>query len=293
MTAALTQADIEAAFLAACQGELDAVKPGNVHRAAPGHGMDVTHFERAAKAAAPFIADRGSGVGERILHATRASVDASGVNTNLGIVLLSAPLAKAAGETTFDIGLRRRLGTILAHLNERDAEAAFEAVRIANPAGLGKVGSGDVGSDAPRMTLLAAMHLAADRDRIANAYVTTFADVFDFALPVLKEARIAAPEGTLAVTTLHMTLMAQFPDTHIERKYGRDVAEGVRRDAAALAPQWQPVATAKSLEKLMEFDAFLKERRLNPGTTADFVVATLFVEDLLARKHRSASAISY
>jgi triphosphoribosyl-dephospho-CoA synthase len=29
----------------------------------------------------------------------------------------------------------------------------------------------------------------------------------------------------------------------------------------------------------------LKERGLNPGTTADFVVATLFAEGLVERKH--------
>ena len=72
------------------------------------------------------------------------SVAATGLNANLGIVLLAAPLAKAASETTIDVGLRRRLGQILSELDERDAEDAFAAIRLANPAGLGKVKEGDI-----------------------------------------------------------------------------------------------------------------------------------------------------
>lgn len=286
MKCARDEREISAAFLAACNAELDALKPGNVHRYSPGHGMEVLHFEQAAEAAAGPIAEPGASVGKRILRATEASVAATGLNTNLGIVLLCAPLAKAAGETTFDVGLRRRLGLILSALDEHDADDAFKAIRIANPAGLGTVEKGDVGAEPQHLTLLTAMRLAADRDRIANAYVSAYADVFDFALPVLQEAEaLAIPDTTFAVTTLHMSLLAEFADTHIIRKFGREIAETVREEARALRPQWSPVATAKSLPALLDFDAKLKHRGLNPGTTADFVVTTLFAGALIERKH--------
>ena len=80
--------EIKAAFLAACRAELDALKPGNVHRHSAGHGMEVAHFERAAEAAAGPIADPTLSVGQRILRATEMSVAATGLNANLGIVLL-------------------------------------------------------------------------------------------------------------------------------------------------------------------------------------------------------------
>lgn len=284
MTAPLTPEKISAAFLAACHAELDALKPGNVHRHAAGHGMDVAHFERAADAAAGPIANPSLSVGKRILRATEASVAATGLNTNLGIVLLCAPLAKAAAETSFGIGLRRRLDVILAALDEQDAADTFAAIRIANPAGLGKVEKGDIRDNPERMTLIAAMHLAAERDRIANAYVTAYSDIFDFALPVLQDARRVATDSNLAVTTLHMSLLAEFPDTHIIRKYGEAAAAEVRQDARALKAQWSPVASAKSISALIEFDAKMKSKGLNPGTTADFVVATLFVAGLIGRK---------
>jgi len=284
MTTALNPEQISSAFLAACRAELDALKPGNVHRHSAGHGMDVAHFERAAEAAAGPIADPSLSVGKRILRATEASVAATGLNTNLGIVLLCAPLAKAASETTFAIGLRRRLDMILAALDEQDATDAFAAIRIANPAGLGQVDEGDVRDNPDRLTLIKAMYLAAERDRIANAYVTAYSDIFDFALPVFQDARRLAIDSDLAVTTLHMSLLAEFPDTHISRKYGATAAEEIREQARALKAYWSPVASAKSMTPLIEFDAIMKSKGRNPGTTADFVVATLFVAGLIGQK---------
>ncbi len=284
MTGARTREEIAAAFVSACRAELQALKPGNVHVFSTGHGMEIHHFERAADAAAPFIADPALSVGLRILKATEASFAATGVNTNLGIVLLCVPLAKAAAEVDVGTGLRRRLAVILSMLDQDDAENAFGAIRIANPAGLGKVGKGDVTVSNPRLTLIEAMHLAKDRDRIANAYVTAFEDIFDFALPALTEARALTESFILAVSTLHMALLATFEDSHITRKYGSDAAQSVRERALELEPHWRPVVTPKSLEHLRDFDTKLKEMGLNPGTTADFVVATIFCGLLSGRK---------
>lgn len=286
MTTPLAETDIKRAFLDACARELSALKPGNVHRFAAGHRMEVQHFERAAEAAAPHIASSGLSVGQRILKATQASVEATGVNVNLGIVLLCAPLAKAAGETGVGMGLRRRLADILAALDHNDARDAFAAIRLANPAGLGRVGEADVTQADPQLTLTMAMRLAAERDRIANAYVTAYEDIFDFALPKLMEAETWAASADLAVTTLHMTLLAEFSDSHIARKHGREAAEDVRNDARRQEALWRPVASEKSLPALLSFDDNLKTRGLNPGTTADLVVATLFAGLISRRKQQ-------
>ena len=284
MSGARTSDEIAAAFVSACRAELQALKPGNVHVYSAGHGMDIHHFERAADAAALWIADPSLKVGARILRATEASFAATGVNTNLGIVLLCVPLAKAAAEVDAGTGLRRRLAVILSMLDEDDAGNAFAAIRLANPAGLGQVGKGDVSSANPRLMLIEAMHLARDRDRIANAYVTAFEDIFDFALPVLSDARALTDDFSLAVSTLHMALLAEIEDSHIARKYGRDAARQVRERAQELRSHWRPVVTPKSFEHLKEFDTKLKELGLNPGTTADFVVATIFCGLLSGRK---------
>ncbi len=267
---------IAGAFVSACQGELTALKPGNVHIHAGGHDMEVRHFEKAAEAAAPAIAMAGASIGQRVRAGVEASFAAAGCNTNLGILLLCAPLAVAAGE---DVSgghvLPDRLSSVLSALGRGDAADVFAAIARANPGGLGSAEAGDVQAPAD-MSLLDAMRLAAGRDRIARAYVTDFEDVFAFALPLYRRALDAAQTRDLAVTTLHMSMLARFPDTHIARKYGPARAEEVQEEARELLPLVQPVATVNATNRLLEFDAALKARGLNPGTTADFVVATLF-----------------
>ncbi|AHB49147.1 triphosphoribosyl-dephospho-CoA synthase [Hyphomicrobium nitrativorans NL23] len=280
MSYPLSREVIEAAFIAACHAELRALKPGNVHIHGAGHDMDVSHFERAASAAAPFIADTAYGVGGRILGAVSASMAAAGCNTNLGIVLLTAPLAVAAGAPEGPANLRERLRRVLDGLDLADADQAFRAIVLANPAGLGGAQDGDV-SQPPTMTLGAAMALAADRDRIARAYVTGFDDIFSFALPELYAARRIAQNDAMAVTALHMGLLAAFPDSHIARKHGPAAAAAVQKEAQALRPLWAPVPRSETWEALLDLDRSLKARGLNPGTTADFVVATVFADRLI------------
>jgi triphosphoribosyl-dephospho-CoA synthase len=277
----LTQEQTRELFLAACRAELNALKPGNVHIHAGGHGMETAHFEASAVAAAPWIADRALGVGLRIQNAVAASMATAGVNTNLGILLLSAPLALAAEHTTGD-DLRSEVALVLSRLDDADTEAVFAAIRCANPGGLGSAPDQDV-ARAPTVGLLEAMALATDRDRIAQAYVTDFEEVFDFGLPVFWRARAIAAEETFAVTTLHMAYLAEKLDSHIVRKFGPAAALAVQHEAQGLRPHWDPVAGPQSLPRLLDFDGALKAKGLNPGTTADFVVATLFAAAICDR----------
>ncbi len=274
----LSEAQIGELFLAACRAELAALKPGNVHAHAGGHGMQVEQFEASAEAAAPWIAAPGVKVGTRILRAVEASFAAAGCNTNLGILLLCAPLA-AAAEMNLESGLRNRLHAVLLSLGTDDAAAVYAAIRRANPGGLGAAPEQDVAMP-PTIGLIEAMGLAAGRDRIALNYTTDFADIFEFGLPVLTGARAATQENLLAVTTLHMAYLAQYPDSHIVRKHGQLVAKEVCREARALSPLWRPVAQRNTLPGLLDFDADLKRRSVNPGTTADLVVGTLFVASI-------------
>lgn len=276
----LPPAEIEAAFLAACQAELQALKPGNVHIHGAGHNMDISHFERAAAAAAPFVAEPARAVGARILSAVSASMAAAGCNTNLGIVLLSVPLAVAAGAPEGPADLRARLIPVLDGLDLADADQAFRAIVLANPAGLGGAEEGDV-TRPPTLTLAEAMALAADRDRIARAYVTAFDDIFSFALPELYAARRTAQDDAMAITALHMALLSTFPDSHIARKHGPAAALAVRDEARATRPLWHPAPRPETWPALLDLDRTLKARGLNPGTTADFVVATLFADRLI------------
>lgn len=266
---------IAAAFEAACLAELTALKPGNVHAHAAGHGMTVEDFARSAEAAAPAIAAPGRSVGERILAAVTATRAAVGQNTNLGIILLAAPLAVAA-ETGKD------LATVLAGLRVADAVACYQAIRLAAPGGLGRAERHDV-AEAPRVTLLEAMRAAADRDRIARQYVDGFADVRTLGVPCLRARRAAGWPEDWAMAATYLRFLAAFADSHVLRKHGPETAEAVRREAVPLARGLAATADPGALRApLLAFDQALKERGINPGTSADLTVASHLAEAVLA-----------
>lgn len=287
MTAGLALA-LGRAFIAACRDELQALKPGNVHVFADGHRMTVADFERSAEAAAGPLSRSGARTGLRILEAVRATQAAAGQNTNLGIVLLCAPLARAA-EAGED--LRSSLKTVLADLDREDAANAFEAIRLASPAGLGAAARHDVREPAAA-TLREAMAEAASRDRIARAYADGFSEVFDLGLPALTAASGAGPRWWPAAAA-YLAFLRVAPDSHVSRKFGDGVANALREETEAWLGGLAPVAEERALTAyLADFDRSLKERGLNPGTCADLTVATLFVarlHDVLRERQENGS----
>jgi triphosphoribosyl-dephospho-CoA synthase len=281
---------IAAAYIEACLAELDAPKPGNVHRYAPGHRMSLADFTRSAEASAAPIAARGARVGARVRAAVAATLSAVGQNTNLGIILLCAPLAAAA--EIADQALRPALARVLDALDWDDAADVFAAIAAANPGGLGRAARHDVNAPATA-TLREAMAEAAGRDRIARQYVTDYEDVFCLGVPALAAARGRWSEPRWPTLAVYLAFLAAIPDTHILRKFDAAAAEAVRTEAAgwrdALAAARDP---AEMTESLLAWDAALKSQGLNPGTSADLTVATLFAAKLSsAPGDKSAASI--
>lgn len=278
MSELVTKEVIAAAFKQACMAELTALKPGNVHIFSDGHGMVVQQFIQSADAVSAVIAQPGLKVGERILAAVEATWSVVDCNTNLGIVLLCAPLVAAAlaGQGS----LQHRLQQVLQGLDVEDANLAFKAIVRANPAGLGGSNHHDVHA-ASEVSLLAAMQASAQRDRIAWQYAHGFADIFDLGLETYQQALDRWQNEAWAVTTLYLTLLATYPDSHLLRKYGLAQAEEVRLQAAEHLQAWLAQDNPKLYQRtLLQFDADLKTNRLNPGTSADLTVATLMAHAL-------------
>src|SRR4051794_28721935 len=255
----------------ACVLEASAEKPGNI---TPRHDFADTSYEdmlRSAIALGPemgMAAERG--VGETVLAAVRATRRSAGANTNLGIALLLAPLARAALTGT-------DAAEGLDGLTVADAEAAYGAIRLAARGGLGPRVEAEV-RDEPRVTLRAAMEAAAERDSIAAEYATGFAITLGAGLPALGRAVDAGLGARDAVVELFLRLLAEVPDTLIARKRGRAAAERVSAGAARALAAGGVRSDAGRLA-VAELDASLRVdgNALNPGTTADLVTAVLFV----------------
>jgi triphosphoribosyl-dephospho-CoA synthase len=196
-----------------------------------------------------------------------ATARVTDANTNLGIVLLFAPLVRAEATRPRDDSLRTATERILEQLDVDDAAAAFAAIVRAHPGGLGEAREHDVRAPA-RVGLREAMAAAARRDSIASEYATGYAIVFDTGLPLLAEALGDGAPTLDAIVSLHVGLLASHPDTLIERKAGASAARAVTAAAREVR------AGTRTLE---EFDASLRgpDHRLNPGTTADLVAVTL------------------
>lgn len=269
---------LQQAYVDACRLDTAAFKPGNVSVYAAGHDMTVAQFHRSAAVSAPCLVAAGHSLGERIYRAIAATRAAVGCNTNLGIVLLAAPLLVAA-ETAGTADLRERLGEVLANTTQRDAEWVYQAIRVAAPGGLGEASQADV-RDAPPVNLRAAMAIAAERDRIAYQYVTNYADVFDAGLREFHaaQARFGSPAWALVVVFAH--LLAHLPDSHVERKYGAYYRSWLQVRFSGLYQFLQRSEAVERLPLLYALDAELKSLKINPGTTADLTVAVALAVNL-------------
>jgi len=276
MSPTLSPGRLAALAQAACLLEASTPKPGNI---SPGRDFEDTGYEDfllSAAAIGPALARAAErGVGETVLTAIEDTRRLVRSNTNLGIVLLLAPLVCAAGKAGGP--LRERLGAVLRSLSVDDARAAHAAIRLASPGGLGEAATQDV-RDAPSLTLLETMALAAARDSIASEYTSDYDLTFRVAVPILRHLRAAGETWSTAALEAFLHLLAEVPDTLIARKQGLPAASAVSaraREVLAAGALGSP-ARAKATTA---FDRALRGpgHRLNPGTSADLVVGALFV----------------
>jgi triphosphoribosyl-dephospho-CoA synthase len=254
----------------ACVLEVSAAKPGNI---TPAHDFaDTTYADmvRSALALGPVFARERvlqRSVGELIADGVAATARVAEANTNLGIVLLFAPLARAEVTRGSEEPLRAAVQRILARLDVGDAAAAFAAIASAGAGGLGEAPEHDVRAPA-RVSLREAMAAAADRDSIASEYESGYAIVFDTGLPLLDHALRSGLPCLDAIVSVYLGVLSRHPDTLIARKAGVDAARAVSEAAREVRD---------GTRSLADFDASLRAdgNRLNPGTSADLVAATL------------------
>ena len=288
---AIATVDIAAAAQLACLLEASAPKPGNVSPARRFDDIGYEDFLASAAAIGAALSEAGGRpLGATILLAVEATARWTRSNTNLGIVLLLAPLARAAFAVAqrvteagcgragrFPEALRAAVRDVVESTTVDDARQVYAAIRRAAPGGLGRVESQDVRVE-PDLTLVAAMRLAADRDGIAGEYASGFSRTFDSGVPAIERARRDGLSWNDAIVETFLTLLAAAPDTHIARRGGPARAEEVRRQAGAVVKAGG-IRTEAGSRAISELDRSLADERhlTNPGTTADLTTAAIFV----------------
>lgn len=258
---------------AACILDVATFKPGNVSFRYAFADMSAVDFLLSAAAIAPILDNAPlRRIGDTILDCIRATRRVTSVNTNLGIVLLLAPLASVQPQLDLRGGIMRAL----VRLDVADARTAYEAIRLANPGGLGTVPDQDVSGE-PSVNLREAMGLAADRDLVARQYVNDFKEVFE-GVEILREELRAPVVFPWPVLKTYLRLLATHPDSLIARKFGVETArEAMRRARLVFGTSYPSGVDTDALRELQDWLSQPRSSPRNPGTTADLLTASLFV----------------
>jgi len=286
--------------------EVGADKPGNVNLVVGFEGTRYEHFLASAVAAAPYFelaAKRGIAVSRqeiqfsdiglgRIIKNCIADINAwqKGGNTLLGTIILLSPIAVAAGMTptkednVFEIPkLRESLKRVVESTTPEDAVNIYEAIKIANPSGLGKAPELDINDPnskkrilEEKISLYQIFKTAEKYDSVCSEWVNNYPITFDVAYPFLTEQIKKIKNLNVAITHTFLGILSKYPDTFIARKVGVEKAREVSFMARKIL-QLGGLETANGRESLKEFDRELRssDSLLNPGTTADIIAAAL------------------
>ncbi len=267
-------------FWNACVSELTSVKPGNVHCFAAGHGMDVEHFLMSAYAVAGVLINSELTLAQKIYQSVQATQQAVAMNTNLGIILLCAPIGQACIALPVK-SLEQSVQDEIEALDIEDARLIIDAIRLAAPSGLGKSERYDV-FEPVNSPIREIMAYAQDRDMIARQYASGYTDILQFGFQTIdKLQKIEIGESDL-VTGLFLSFLSAYPDSHISRQHGAAVAKEIQSEADELFCRFLDQRAASAIfNQLLHIDTEWKQRDINPGTSADLTVATLFAHGIV------------
>jgi triphosphoribosyl-dephospho-CoA synthase len=256
---------------------------------ADGHDMTVADFRRSADVSARPLCNPNYSLGERIFYAVKATREAVGCNTNLGIILLCAPLIQAVEHVISGETIRQALSHVLSTTTVDDANWVFKAIILAAPGGLGSSDVQDVFKPAT-VSLTEAMRLASDKDRIALQYISNYKDIFECSLLSYNSGFNRWGKSDWAAVLVYADLLSQFSDSHVERKYGDQYSGLVAEKMLWLSEELSNTENPEQLEPMLyQLDQELKSIGVNPGTTADMTVATVFTAflgDLVSDMYR-------
>ncbi|MFX1251530.1 MAG: triphosphoribosyl-dephospho-CoA synthase [Promethearchaeota archaeon] len=289
----------------ACLLDVTSPKAGNVHRFSDFKDMGQEHFLASAIASFPMFFEgskRGKGIREGRLSFSQTGLGElikNGIlatkewnlsqNTNLGILLLLIPLctvsicANERDKENWIESTRSMLSEILDHSTSVDSKNILTAIRLAQPAGLGKSEQYDVLDpqvfselEKNQTNLRQLFGECRTRDLICQEYTTNFEGIFKKGLLRFYEAHANHLPLRETILDVYLNFLASQPDTHLIRKFGATVAREVQQKGFEVLK----AGSAYSKEGILaayKFDKYLKERGYNPGTTADFTIASLFV----------------
>ena len=278
----LTENQVKMAFEYACKLDVFSIKPGNVFLNHPAYGMSHKDFLQSSMACSDIMCEQNMDIGLKILESVKASMDVVGCNTNLGIILLCVPIVEAVymdKEHKFD---QNNLKIVIDNINYKQTKSIYKAINLANAGGMSSKEEFDLKSNkSDNFTLFEAMNFAKTYDYIASEYTKYFYNIINNISLNWRNYFKLMNNDECATTATFLKQIASNPDSLIARKHGLSTAEQVSERFKEIADEYCALKDPNILNnKLLLLDSELKIQGLNPGTTADVVVASIFLNRL-------------
>ena len=268
--------DLKSAYLFSCKKDIELIKPGNVNLLSSHKDTKAQDYLDSAILSSKELFNQNYSLGKRILESVNVTRSQVNVNTNLGIILLCAPVIQSYID--FDnLDLREGIKKTLSTTSIKDTHDLCAAINISSPGGLGDSDMYDTASY-PNASIKQIMDYSQEYDRISYQYSHNFSDIFDFIIPKLEFLNQRYESLDISLSLLFIEILAKIPDSHISRKFGDKIAKKTSNNAHDLLKildrEYDPDYLAKALNNL---DYEYKKKGINPGTTADLLVASLMI----------------
>ncbi len=278
----LTENQVKMAFEYACKLDVFSIKPGNVFLDHPAYGMTHKDFLQSSMACSDIICEQNIDIGEKILESVKASIDVVGCNTNLGIILLCSPIVEAIYLDNEHKLQQNNLKKVIDRIDLKQTKTIYKAINLANAGGMGLKDKFDLNTKKSSDFILSeAMNFASSYDYIANEYTNYFNNIINTISLNWRNYFKLMGNAECATTATFLKLISSNPDSLIARKYGLDTAIEVSGKFKALSDEYCELKNPNIINnKLLLLDSELKIQGLNPGTTADVVVASIFINRL-------------
>ena len=278
----LTENQVKMAFEYACKLDVFSIKPGNVFLDHPAYGMTHKDFLQSSMACSDIICEQNIDIGEKILESVKASIDVVGCNTNLGIILLCSPIVEAIYLDNEHKLQQNNLKKVIDRIDLKQTKTIYKAINLANAGGMGLKDKFDLNAKKSSDFILSeAMNFASSYDYIANEYTNYFNNIINTISLNWRNYFKLMGNAECATTATFLKLISSNPDSLIARKYGLDTAIEVSGKFKALSDEYCELKNPNIINnKLLLLDSELKIQGLNPGTTADVVVASIFINRL-------------
>jgi len=214
-----------------------------------------------------------------------------GGNVNLGVVLLLMPLAAASTSVIltsnhFDQNLiRNEIDLILKNSTYNDTINLYKAIKVANPGGMGKVSKYDLNDPDvfkkikdDNINLFKIFYISRDWDSISNELVSKYRITFEIGLPYMLKSFEKTKDINISIVDTFLKIVSEVPDTLIIRQHGIKIAKDYSNYAKKIISKGG-LSNNENRKIINEWDNKLSKMKvkINPGTTADLTVSTLFV----------------